>query len=173
MAARKSTVALGLAIGLLLLLVVAEIAAIIWLTGAIGWWTIAFLMGSTVLGIYLMQREWKKAWASLSDALRAGQLPTGRMADTTLILAGGILLTVPGVITDVIGLLLLLPFTRPFIRSALTWWVSRVVKSAPGAAGPTIIKGEATEADTLIPRIQATNNEAADGQVIRGDLDES
>ncbi|HHT14096.1 MAG TPA: FxsA family protein [Propionibacterium sp.] len=173
MAIRKSTMALGITVGILLLLLVAEIAAIIWVAGQIGWWTLAVLMLSTVLGLYLMQREWRKAWASLSDALRSGQLPTGKMADATLVLAGGILLTLPGLLTDAAGLLLLLPFTRPFVRSAITWWASRVIKPMSGNAGPTIIKGEATQADdTLIPGIDPKRGEAADGNVIRGDLDD-
>lgn len=173
MAIRKSTLALGITVGVLLVLLVAEIAAIIWVAGRIGWWTLLVLMASTVLGLYLMQREWRKAWASLSDALRSGQLPTGKMADASLVLAGGILLTLPGLLTDAAGLLLLLPFTRPFVRSAITWWASRVIKSTPGKAGPTIIKGEATRPDdTLIPGIDQKRDEAADGNVIRGDLDE-
>lgn len=145
MAARKATVALGLTVAGLLLFVVAEIAAIIWVAGEIGWWTLVVLFASSLLGIYLMQREWRKAWAAISEALRSGQLPTGRMADASLILIGGLLLTMPGLLSDVLGLLLLLPFTRPFVRSALTWWVTRVIKPAPGSAGPSVIKGEAEE----------------------------
>lgn len=172
MAIRKTTWALGITVGVLFLLLVLEIAAIILVAGKIGWWTLVVLMASTVLGLYLMQREWRKAWASLSDALRSGQLPTGRMADASLVLAGGILLTLPGLLTDGAGLFLLLPFTRPFVRSALGWWASRVIKPTSGNAGPTIIKGEATQDETLIPRIDPKRDEAADGTVIRGDLDD-
>lgn len=172
MAVRKGALAFGITLTVLLLLVLAEISVIIWVAGEIGWWTLVILMASTVLGLYLMQREWRKAWASLAESLRSGQLPTGRMANASLVLAGGILLTLPGLITDVLGLILLVPFTRPFVRSGLTWWVSRVAKNAPG--GPVIIKGEATEKqpETLIPGIQETDDEAADGMVIRGDLDD-
>lgn len=163
--------AMGLTVGALLALVVAEIAGIIWVAGEIGWWTLAVLTLTTVLGIYLMQREWRKAWGAVSEALRAGQLPTGKMADASLVLVGGILLTLPGLLTDALGLLLLLPFTRPFVRSAVSWWAARVIKSPPGSAGPVIIKGEAAAAGSLIPPAP-NNKEAADGQVIRGDLDE-
>lgn len=174
MAVRRSTVALAVTTGTLLLLLIAEIAAIIWVAGEIGWWTLVLLMATTVLGLYLMQREWRKAWSALSDAMRSGQLPTGKMADASLVLAGGILLTLPGLLSDVAGLLLLLPFTRPFVRSAITWWASRVIKPGPGADSG-IIRGEATTApehDTLIPGITRENNEAAGGSVIRGSLDD-
>lgn len=172
MAPRRSTVALGVTVGVLLLLIVAEIAAIIWVAGEIGWWTLALLTATTLLGLYLMQREWRKAWSALSDALRSGHLPTGRMADASLVLAGGILLTLPGLLSDIAGLLLLLPFTRPFVRSALTWWASRVIKTPPGGAA-TVIRGQATEEpDPLIPGIGPGSNKAAGDQVIRGSLDD-
>lgn len=175
MAGRRGAVALSVTAIALLLLVVAEVAAIIWVAGEIGWWTLVLMVGTTFLGFYLMQREWRKAWTALSEAIRSGQLPTGRMADASLVLAGGILLTVPGLLTDVLGLLLLLPFTRPFVRSAITWWAARVLKPTSIVA-PTVIKGEATAegpaTETLIPGITRKNDEAADGNVIRGDLDD-
>ena len=173
MSPRRGTVALGLTVGALLLLLIAEIAFIIWVSGKIGWWTLALLMATSVLGLFLMQREWRKAWAALSDALRSGQLPTGRMADASLVLVGGILLAVPGLLTDMAGLLLLLPFTRPFVRSAVTWWASRIVTPNDGQTGPTIIKGEATTDPghgTLIPGLGHEEGEATGGTVIRGDL---
>lgn len=147
---------MAITFGVLLLMVVLEVAAIIWVADHIGWWTLLALTAPTFLGLYLMQREWRKAWTSLSEALRSGQLPTGRMANASLILAGGILLTLPGLLTDIAGLILLLPFTRPFVRSAVSWWASRIIRPMPGDIGPTIIKGEAAEAETT---------------VIRGDLD--
>ena len=116
---------------LIVLLVVAELAAIIWVAGELGWWTLAILISTTVLGVVLLQREWRKAWGALAETLKSGQLPGGRLADATLILLGGVLLVMPGLISDTIGLLLLLPFTRPFIRSAITWWASRKIGTTP------------------------------------------
>ncbi|GAA4902186.1 hypothetical protein GCM10025789_21080 [Tessaracoccus lubricantis] len=175
MAPRRGAVALGITAALLLVLVVAEIAAIVWVAGHIGWWTLVLIGATTVLGFYLMQREWRKAWSALSEAIRSGQLPTGQMADASLVLAGGILLTVPGLLTDVLGLLLLLPFTRPFVRSGLSWWAGRVLKPSSVHGGPTVIRGTTVPdptMDTLIPGIAVEKDEAADGNVIRGDLDD-
>lgn len=175
MATRRGTVALVITAVVLLVLVVAEIAAIVWVASRIGWWTLVLIGATTVLGFYLMQREWRKAWSALSEAIRSGQLPTGQMADASLVLAGGILLTVPGLLTDVAGLLLLLPFTRPFVRSGLSWWAGRVLRPSSGNGGATVIKGETVPdpaKDTLIPGIGAEKDEAADGNVIRGDLDD-
>lgn len=152
---------------LIVLLVVAELAAIIWVAGELGWWTLAILISTTVLGVVLLQREWRKAWGALAETLKSGQLPGGRLADATLILLGGVLLVMPGLISDTIGLLLLLPFTRPFIRSAITWWASRKIGTTPTGA-PGVVEGEVLpeepHSDTLIPEIDPNT------QTIRGEV---
>lgn len=128
----------------LLLYVAAEVAALIWVAGEIGWWTLAILVASSLLGIFLLQREWKKTWAKLSESLRSGQLPSGQLADASLVLGGGILLILPGLLSDIAGALLLLPFTRPFVRSAISWWAGRSLQRS-GAGGPIVIKGETVD----------------------------
>lgn len=161
--------AIGMKLGLIgvgvFLLVLAEITAIVWVAGEIGWWTLAILLVTTVIGLVLLQREWRKAWSSLADALRSGQLPSGRLANASLVLIGGVLLVMPGLLTDVIGLLLLLPFTRPFMRSALAWVASAALKrSGAPTAGPTIIRGDVVgDQQTLIPEIDR-GDESRPGQ---------
>ncbi len=133
--------------------VLAEVALLVFISTQIGWWTLGALMVSTVLGAYLLQREWRKAWKHLSESLNTGHLPTGRTADAALVLMGGFMLIMPGFITDIVGLLLLLPFTRPGVRSVLGWWVGRAMsgstKSPPNPASTgTVVGGEVvTEED--------------------------
>lgn len=151
--------------------VAAEVAALIWVASSIGWWTLAILLVSSVIGVFLLQREWRKAWGSLSESLRSGQLPSGQMADATLILLGGVLLVLPGLLSDLAGVLLLLPFTRPFVRSAISWWAARTMQRS--GMTPVVIEGEATEepeqGDTLIPGIAAPTAEP-DGEIVEGTL---
>lgn len=138
----------------------AEVGVLLLVSQAIGWWTLPVLLGTTVLGAFLLQREWRKAWKGLSDSLKTGSLPPGRTADAVLVLVGGILLILPGFLTDAIGLLLLLPVTRPAVRSALGWWAARTLQKAgpgiPGQAG--VIKGEVVPDEeppaTAIPEIE-------------------
>ncbi|MGV8845606.1 FxsA family protein [Tessaracoccus sp.] len=137
---RRRTVPLMLA-GFLIF-VLAELSLLIWVSTEIGWWTLGALLVSTVLGSYLLQREWRKAWQQLADSVKTGSLPPGRTADAVLVLLGGFMLIMPGFITDVIGLLLLLPFTRPGIRSALGWWASTMMAGAGGSTDNTVIEGE-------------------------------
>ena len=70
---------------------------------------------------WLMRREGTRAWKALNEAFASGKMPTGELADTALILVGGVLLMLPGFITDIFGLLFLLPFTRPLARKVLAY----------------------------------------------------
>src|SRR3546814_7892165 len=59
-------------------------------------------------------------------------MPAREMADGILVLAGGILMLSPGFVLDVVGLLLVLPFTRPLARKGLTAFVAaRMVGDLP------------------------------------------
>lgn len=149
----------------IILFIVAEIAALIWVSQTIGWWTLLLLVSTTLVGAFLLQREWSKAWGGLSDSLRTGELPPGRAADAALVMLGGVLLIMPGFLTDVLGLLLLLPFTRPLVRSTIGWWAGRAIQRStlggPGPDGTDVIKGEVVTDDpspdsgTVIPGIIA------------------
>lgn len=89
------------------------------------WWTLGILIGEALLGAFLMRREGSRAWKALNHAFASGRMPTGELADTALILVGGVLLVVPGFVTDVLGLFFLLPLTRPLARKVLAYGVAR------------------------------------------------
>ena len=58
-------------------------------------------------------------------AFTNGKVPTGELADAALILVGGVLLMLPGFLTDVIGFLFLLRWTRPVARKIIAFFVAR------------------------------------------------
>lgn len=132
-----------------LLLVFAEIAALIWVSRQLGWWTLALLFATTLVGAFLLQREWRRAWGNLSESLRTGALPPGRAADAVLVVVGGLLLILPGFITDVVGLSLLLPVTRPLVRAGVGRWAGRAVAATKPTTPPggQVIRGEVVEGD--------------------------
>lgn len=128
-----------------------EIWAIIQVGQVIGaWWTILLLILDSVIGAWLVKREGGRAWKALTTALGTGRMPAGELADGALVLIGGTLMLTPGFVTDALGFVLILPFTRPWARRLL----SRVVASrllvvplspsggstpgrdTPGSAGP-------------------------------------
>ena len=80
------------------------------------WWTIALLIADSVLGSLLMRSQGRAAWRRFNAALGSGRAPAREVADGVLIIFGGALLLTPGFISDIFGLLFLLPPTRALIR---------------------------------------------------------
>jgi UPF0716 protein FxsA len=116
-----------------------EIAAIIQVGEVIGaWWTIVLLVVDSLVGAWLVRREGRTAWRALTTALSSGTMPARELADGALVLIGGTLMLTPGFVTDAVGFLLILPFTRPVARGLLTRVVTRrlvVIGPTGGATG--------------------------------------
>lgn len=112
---------------LLLLYLVVEVAAI-WavasLVGAL--WTIVLLLAGAVVGSWLARREGGKAMRALMTAARAGQSGHQEVTDGMLVALGGLLIFLPGFVTDVVGLLVMVPPTRTILRRA---WLRRLERS--------------------------------------------
>ncbi|WP_436500533.1 FxsA family protein [Actinokineospora sp. HUAS TT18] len=107
---------------ILLLAVVAEITVMVTVGNLIGVLpTILLLIAATVLGGALLRREGTKAFAALQDAVFARRAPARELVDGMLIAGAGFLVIVPGFISDVLAILLLLPPTRAVVRR----WVTR------------------------------------------------
>jgi UPF0716 protein FxsA len=106
---------------------VAELFVAIQVADAIGVLaTIVLLIAGWPLGTWALRSRGRAAWRRLAAALseggsaRTGGGPPAReVVDGALVLLGGVLLMVPGFITDVLGLLLLLPPTRALARPLL------------------------------------------------------
>ena len=136
MASRRRMAVLLLAVAFVVVPLV-EIYVLIQVGQAIGgWWTILLLVVASVLGSLLIRHQGARAWRALTTALRSGRMPARELADGALILIGGTLMLTPGFVTDIFGVLLILPFTRPVARRLLTAVVARRLIAAPGASGP-------------------------------------
>ena len=98
------------------------------------WWTIGLLVLASVVGAWLVRREGGRAWRALTSALQTGRMPARELADGALILIGGTLMLTPGFATDAVGVLLILPVTRPIARRLLTQVITRRLLG-PGGAG--------------------------------------
>ena len=100
-------------------LAVAEIALLVWVAGEIGvLWTLLVLLALAALGGFLLRREGARAWASLREAQNDPDTVGRKVSDAALVLVGGLLLMLPGFLTDVLGILCLVPATRPLARRA-------------------------------------------------------
>ena len=124
-------------------------------------WTILLLIADSLVGAWLIKHEGSRALSALSAALSSGRMPAKEIADGILILSGGFLMLAPGFVLDFVGLLLVLPFTRPVARAALSRLVAaKLVTDVPfsGRAprhdnGPrpgsdgTVVEGEVIDDD--------------------------
>jgi UPF0716 protein FxsA len=72
-----------------------------------------------VLGSLLMRSQGRAAWRRFNAALSEYRVPAREVIDGVLVIFGGALLLTPGFITDVFGLLFLLPPTRAVLRRLL------------------------------------------------------
>jgi UPF0716 protein FxsA len=105
---------------LFILVPIAELAVIIQVGQLIGvWWTIGLLIADSVLGGLLMRSQGRAAWRRFNAALAERRAPAREVLDGVLVIFGGALLLTPGFITDVFGLVFLLPPTRALLRRLL------------------------------------------------------
>ncbi|MFC4907512.1 FxsA family protein [Actinomadura gamaensis] len=128
-----------------LLLPVLEIMLIVQVGQALGGWpTAALLVAGLLLGGWLVRREGRRAWRALNAALTRGEPPERELGDAALVMAGGVLLMIPGFLTDLLGLAFVLPFTRPPVRRLLGRVAARRLAAVqartgafpPGMTGP-------------------------------------
>ncbi len=130
-----------------LLYLVVEIVALVALGSVIGLaWTLVVLLAGSVLGFWLARREGLRAAQALGRAVTERRVPTQELTDGMLVAAGGVLLFVPGLVTDVAGLLLLVPPTRSLGRSRL---VAAAERRAPELRTARI-RSEGTVVDGVV-----------------------
>ncbi len=79
------------------------------------WWVI----GSAVFGIWMAKWQLVRNAERMQASAERGEVSVGAIAESTLILAGGFLLVLPGILTDTLGALLLCPPIRRFVSSQL------------------------------------------------------
>lgn len=109
--------------------------------------TIALLVFSVVLGTLLLRWQGFELVRRVRLSLGSGELPAGEVLEGTLVLVSGILFLLPGFVSDVLALLLLVPAVR---RRAALWLLAR--RRSDGTTGgqgegavrrrPYVIEGE-------------------------------
>lgn len=98
----------------------AELYLLLTLASAIGFWpTIAITLITAFVGSALAKREGLRVWRAWRTALDELRPPAEGVIDGVLVLVGGVLLITPGVLTDLTGVALLVPFTRRRIAARI------------------------------------------------------
>ncbi|WP_077308083.1 FxsA family protein [Terribacillus halophilus] len=97
-----------------------EVTVFIWTGLEIGFlWLFLLIAATGLLGVALARREGLQTYRRAREQMQNGQPPTDELLNGLCILIGGFLLLLPGFISDVLGLLFLLPFSRRKLR----YWV--------------------------------------------------
>jgi UPF0716 protein FxsA len=141
---------------------IAELAVIIQVGQAIGvWWTIGLLVADSLFGSWLMRHQGRATWRRFNEAVQGGRVPTREVLDGALVIFGGALLLTPGFITDILGLILLVPPSRALVRGILARRLThRMLASAARSRrvrGDYDVEGTAVdiENDRIEPRREA------------------
>ena len=99
------------------------------LSGIFGFWTtIAVVVLTGLAGAALARWQGWLTMRRIHHELNQGKLPAKQLGDGALILVAGVLLITPGVITDIVGLALLLPPVRTGVRKGLQLWLVKNVR---------------------------------------------
>jgi UPF0716 protein FxsA len=164
---------LGRLLLLFLLTPAIELGLLIQVSELIGFeLTIGLIIVTGIAGSYLARREGLNTWRRLNERLNAGDLPGKELIDGVIILMAGALLVTPGVLTDVVGFLGLLPPTRALIRRFVMRRFRRKMEegslqvqfgffggAAPGPNGPSPEGGPGPSGASSTNRWQGTGRQ--------------
>jgi UPF0716 protein FxsA len=126
---------------------IAEIALLVKAGETIGFWpTIALLVAAAVLGFAVIRARGATMVGRLFGAMGDGRLPFEPMLDSYAVIVAGLLLIMPGFLSDAIGLLLLIPpvrhaLLRQTIPAAMRRRRAMTPRGPPQTRRPTVIDG--------------------------------
>lgn len=91
------------------------------------WGTVALIVAPSLVGAWLARREGLRVLRAWQRAIAGGRVPEEGLLSAGLVLAGGVLLITPGLITDAAGLALLVPPIRRVAAAGVRWWIRRKI----------------------------------------------
>ena len=97
--------------------------------------TILIVLLTGVIGTYLARQQGFRVWLRIQRSMQQGLFPADEMIDGLLVFAAGLVLITPGVLTDALGFLLLIPFTRLFFRRWLMKRFSGMIRRGNSSMG--------------------------------------
>ncbi|UCG84536.1 MAG: FxsA family protein [Dehalococcoidia bacterium] len=110
---------------LFILMPLIELAILVYLGTQIGaLYTILIVIGTGLVGAFMARDQGLATLSRIRSSLERGVVPSSELFHGALILVGGLLLLTPGLITDTVGFLLLIPPTRYIIGR---WLRSRIL----------------------------------------------
>jgi UPF0716 family protein affecting phage T7 exclusion len=140
---------------------------------------LALLVAGFLLGVFVIKRAGRRAWRRLAEsvqqaqtAAQTGQAPaastegTERSGGNALAMLGGLLIMVPGVVSDAAGLLCLFPPTAALMRQTTRRYLERRSGFAPGTIGDAYQQARRAEEQM---RMHRPDGKVVEGEVVRDD----
>jgi UPF0716 protein FxsA len=132
--------------GKLLLLFTVIPVVELYLLIAIGQWvgagpTIAIVLVTGFVGAWLAKREGARVLRNWQESMARGEIPKEGVISSVLVLLGGVLLVTPGVVSDVVGLGLLLPWTRRLVANVVRKRLEQRLSVQGLMADPSVLMG--------------------------------
>jgi UPF0716 protein FxsA len=166
---RVTAVALSLVI-----LAIIEIAVFLLVANTVGFgWALLLLLATSLLGTWLLRREGARAWRRFREVAAAGRPPGGEASRGIVGLLSGLLLAVPGFVTDALGLLLLIPPVRAGgVRLVQRAAERRLSSAAAGDLfGPRWVRSTSRRAPgTAQPQRPSQPGQAPPDEVVEGEI---
>ncbi|WP_341300052.1 FxsA family protein [Lysinibacillus sp. FSL H8-0500] len=107
----------------------AELALLIVIGQNIGVFsTLLLIIATSIIGMYVMKNKGMNSIQNVKQTMARGEAPGAALVNTLLTFSGGLLLALPGFLTDLIGLLLLMPFSRKMFQPLVYYWMRKQMK---------------------------------------------
>ena len=86
------------------------------------WPTVGLVVLTGVIGAYLVRLQGIKVATRIKEKIESGRMPTEELWNGAFLLVAGATLITPGLITDILGFTMLIPFTRSVLKKYLVRW---------------------------------------------------
>lgn len=152
---------------LFLVIPILEVFVLIKAGDVIGVWPTIFLVIATaVIGAGLLRQQGLSVLTRFQQNMGQGKIPAQEMVEGIILAVGGALLMTPGFVTDTIGFLCLLPFSRQFIAKKIIERSTLQMKAQMGGFSQSpyqqqdedIIEGEYSEVKDVTAKLKDKNN---------------
>lgn len=94
-----------------------------------GWPTVLLIILTGFVGAWLAKKQGMQVLRTLQLQLSRGEMPTQTILEGVLVLVGSVLLLTPGFLSDLLGLVFLLPYTRMIIAHLLKKWLRHLIST--------------------------------------------
>jgi UPF0716 protein FxsA len=138
------SLAIGVIVGFVELLAVMAVSN--WIGPAL---TILLMIATSVLGVWLLRREGAKSWRAFRASMLERRPPGPSATEGLLVLMGGVLMVLPGFVSDLVGGVLVAPPTR---RLVARWVQSSLARRLTPSAATSLFGPRTVRVRTGAPR---------------------